>query len=433
MPQRPPRGPRAGSPTAKRPTGARQSDKSWTAEKRPVAKRPDGKPTRAATRASADAQFRAGPRPAAKSGGTRNAVEKSLEIAAKTLPALPGKSAGVQSIPVRPAEEGLRLDRWFKERFPALAFGHLQKLCRTGQIRVDGARAKTATRLSAGMTVRVPPLKDESEGGEDGGEAPAKPAVRRSDKDDRDAKDIRQMTIHEDRDVLVLNKPMGLAVQGGSGITRHVDGMLASLADAQGQKPRLVHRIDKDTAGVLVVAKTRLAASELARAFRSRYARKVYWALVPGVPRVRQGRISTYLARGEGDGPEGERMVVAEHGDDGASHALTYYAVVEQAAQKLSWLSLKPVTGRTHQLRAHCAHIGHPIVGDPKYFDIENWQLPGGVQNRLHLLARRLVLPLPSGDVLDVSAPLPPHMEQSWNLLGFDSGKYDPIVEAPEE
>ena len=241
------------------------------------------------------------------------------------------------------------------------------------------------------------------------------------------------MTIHEDRDVLVLNKPMGLAVQGGSGISRHLDGMLASLADRDGQKPRLVHRIDKDTAGVLVVAKSRLAASELARAFRSRYARKVYWALVPGVPRVKQGRISTYLARGEGEGPAGERMVIADHGDDGASHALTYYAVVEHAGQKLAWLSLKPVTGRTHQLRAHCAHIGHPIVGDPKYFDIENWQLPGGVQNRLHLLARRLVLPLPSGDVLDVSAPLPPHMEQSWNLLGFDTSKYDPIVEAPEE
>lgn len=408
MSARPPRGRKPASPKG-RPA--------------PAGRRSDGKPTRAASKAAASAAFRAPqkaparPRPAAAEAP-----------APKALPALPGKSAGVQSIPVREAEEGLRLDRWFKERFPALAFGHLQKLCRTGQIRVDGARAKTATRLSAGMTVRVPPLKDE--GDED---RPAAPAVRRPAKDDRDAKELRDMTIHEDRDVLVLNKPMGLAVQGGSGITRHVDGMLASLTDAQGQKPRLVHRIDKDTAGVLVVAKTRLAASELARAFRSRYARKVYWALVPGVPRVRQGRISTYLAKGEGDGPEGERMVVAEHGDDGASHALTYYAVVEHAAQKLSWLSLKPVTGRTHQLRAHCAHIGHPIVGDPKYFDIENWQLPGGVQNRLHLLARRLVLPLPSGDVLDVSAPLPPHMLQSWNLLGFDADRYDPIVEAPEE
>ena len=426
MSQNTPRGPRAGKGRAGPPAGKRPAG-----PKRPVSKRPDGKPTRAATRSAADAQFR---NPAAKPGPKpvrRTAVEKSLEMAARPLPALPGKSAGVQMIPVREAEEGLRLDRWFKERFPALAFGHLQKLCRTGQIRVDGARAKTATRLSAGMMVRVPPLKDES-GGEDD-EAPAKPAVRRPSNDDRDAKELREMTIHEDRDVLVLNKPMGLAVQGGSGITRHVDGMLAALTDRDGQKPRLVHRIDKDTAGVLVVAKTRLAASELARAFRSRYARKVYWALVPGVPRTKQGRISTYLAKGEGDGLAGEKMLVAEHGDDGASHALTYYAVVEQAAQKLSWLSLKPVTGRTHQLRAHCAHIGHPIVGDPKYFDIENWEMPGGLQNRLHLLARRLVLPLPSGDVLDVSAPLPPHMAQSWNLLGFDAERYDPIVDAPED
>lgn len=388
--------------------------------------RPDGRQTRAASKAAANAAFGSPAKPAPK---PRPAAEAPT-VVPKALPALPGKSAGVQSIPVREAEEGMRLDRWFKERFPALAFGHLQKLCRTGQIRVDGARAKTATRLSAGMTVRVPPLKQED--GEEG-DAPRTPAVRRSAADDRDAKELRQMTIHEDKDVLVLNKPFGLAVQGGSGTYRHVDGMLAALTGRDGQKPRLVHRIDKDTAGVLVVAKTRLAASELARAFRSRYARKVYWALVPGVPRVRQGRISTYLAKGEGEGPAGERMLVAEHGDDGASHALTYYAVVDQAAQKLAWLSLKPVTGRTHQLRAHCAHIGHPIVGDPKYFDIENWSLPGGLQNRLHLLARRLVLPLPSGDVLDVSAPLPPHMEQSWNLLGFDAARYDPIVDAPED
>lgn len=399
----------------------------------PVRTRPDGRPTRAASKAAANAAFRkpdATPKPGLKPRAVKQtAVEKSIAIAAKPLPALPGKAAGVQTIPVREAEEGMRLDRWFKERFPALAFGHLQKLCRTGQIRVDGGRVKTAARLSAGMNVRVPPLKDESEG-EDG---VAAPAVRAASSDDKDARAIKDMTIHETRDILVLNKPYGLAVQGGSGMTRHVDGMLAALTGRDGQKPRLVHRIDKDTAGVLVVAKTRLAASELAKAFRSRLTRKIYWALVPGVPRTRQGRISTYLAKGEGEGAEGERMRVAEHGDDGAAHALTYYAVVDQAAQKLSWLSLKPVTGRTHQLRAHCAHIGHPIVGDPKYFDIENWEFPGGLQNRLHLLARRLVLPLANGDILDVSAPLPPHMAQSWSVLGFDASDYDPIVDAPEE
>ncbi|HEV1999229.1 MAG TPA: pseudouridine synthase, partial [Xanthobacteraceae bacterium] len=161
-------------------------------------------------------------------------------------------------------------------------------------------------------------------------------------------------------------------------------------------------------------------------------ARKIYWALVRGVPRPRQGRISTFLAKG--GGPEGELMRIAEHGDKDASHAVTYYAVVDQAAQMLSWLSMKPVTGRTHQLRAHAAFIGHPIVGDEKYFNVENWELPGGLQNRLHLLARRLVIPHPRGaKPIDVTAPLPPHMRQTWSVLGFDDSQYDPIVDAPED
>jgi 23S rRNA pseudouridine955/2504/2580 synthase len=193
-----------------------------------------------------------------------------------------------------------------------------------------------------------------------------------------------------------------------------------------------VHRLDKDTAGCLVIAKTRFAASTMAKSFRARTTRKIYWALVAGVPRVKQGRVSTYLAK---EGDEGDsRMRVAKHGDEGASHALTYYAIVDTAAQKLAWLSLKPVTGRTHQLRAHAAHIGHPIVGDPKYFDIENWELPGGIQNKLHLLARRIVIAHPrTGKPIDITAPLPSHMQQSFNLLGFDTSRYDPIVEAPED
>jgi 23S rRNA pseudouridine955/2504/2580 synthase len=231
--------------------------------------------------------------------------------------------------------------------------------------------------------------------------------------------------------VLVLNKPMGLAVQGGSGTVRHLDGMLDVLRDARGQRPRLVHRLDKDTAGCLLVAKTRFAATALAKTFRSRSARKTYWALVAGVPKVQQGRISTYLAKEERE--EESVMRIARHGEKGASHAVTYYAVVETAGPLLSWLSLKPVTGRTHQLRAHMAHIDHPIVGDPKYFSIENRQLPGGMQNKLHLLARRIVVPHPRGGIIDVTAPLPPHMQQSWNLLGFDAARYDPIVDAPEE
>ncbi|HLL27917.1 MAG TPA: RluA family pseudouridine synthase [Xanthobacteraceae bacterium] len=327
-------------------------------------------------------------------------------------------------------EAGMRLDRWFRAHYPALAFGHLQKLLRTGQVRVDGARVKTNTRLAPGQRVRVPPLSKNSGGPQAG--LPGEATKDRERKKGGDAEFLKSITLYEDQEVLVLNKPMGLAVQGGSGTVRHVDGMLNALRGRDGQRPRLVHRLDKDTSGVLLVAKTRLAAAALAKTFRSRSARKIYWALVAGVPKPRQGRVSTYLAKG--GGPEGELMRIAKHGEKDASHAVTYYAVVDQAAQKLSWLSLKPVTGRTHQLRAHCQIIGHPIVGDPKYFEKENWELPGGLQNRLHLLARRLVIPHPSGKgTIDVTAPLPPHMQQSWSLLGFDAKQYDPIVEAPEE
>ncbi|MDI4664616.1 RluA family pseudouridine synthase [Xanthobacter autotrophicus] len=345
-------------------------------------------------------------------------------------------------------EAGMRLDRWFKVHFPDLSFGHLQKLVRTGQVRVDGGRVKTSSRLEPGQSVRIPPLGDEPQaappgnspagkvatgneppGGAAEGPAKPRPASAAKRKEDEDRAFLKSITLFEDKDVMVLNKPFGLAVQGGSGTYRHMDGILEVMRDKDGQKPRLVHRIDKDTSGCLLVAKTRLAASVLAKSFRSREARKVYWAVVPGVPKPKQGRISTYLARDEDE----EKMRVARHGEDEASHAITYYAVVDQAAQKMSWLSLKPVTGRTHQLRAHLAHIGHPIVGDPKYFDIENWELPGGLQNRLHLLARRLVIPHPRGQgVIDVSAPLPPHMAQSFAVLGFDASQYDPILEAPE-
>lgn len=354
-------------------------------------------------------------------------------------------------------EADMRLDRWFKLHYPDLSFGHLQKLVRTGQVRVDGGRVKTSSRLAAGQSVRVPPLGAESEGeltvGTDAqegheaagqsraggvpsrtsgmapGKAPAPGRPRAASRFDSDLDYLRSLILFEDRDVMVLNKPFGLAVQGGSGITRHVDGLLETMTGKDGQKPRLVHRIDKDTSGCLLIAKTRLAASVMAKSFRSREARKVYWALVPGVPKPRQGRISTYLARDE----EEERMRVARHGEDDASHAVTYYAVVDQAAQKVSWLSLKPVTGRTHQLRAHLAHIGHPILSDPKYFNIENWEMPGGLQKKLHLLARRIVIPHPRGEgVIDVSAPLPHHMAQSFAVLGFDASQYDPILEAPE-
>jgi len=327
----------------------------------------------------------------------------------------------VQNTAVTADESGMRLDRFLEARFPGLSFSHIQRVIRKGEVRVNGKRAQPKQRLEAGQTVRIPPLRLDQ----------PKPRAPGDEADQKTRDFLKSITLYEDADVLVLNKPMGLAVQGGSGTTRHLDGMLEVLRDARGQRPRLVHRLDKDTAGCLLVAKTRFAATALAKTFRSRSARKVYWALVAGVPKVPQGRISTFLAKEERE--EESFMRIARHGEKGASHAVTYYAVVETAGPLLAWLSLKPVTGRTHQLRAHMDHIGHPIVGDPKYFALENWQLPGGMQNRLHLLARRIAVPHPRGGVIDITAPLPPHMLQSWNLLGLDAKRYDPIEEAPAE
>lgn len=313
----------------------------------------------------------------------------------------------VETRTVERDEAGLRLDRWFKLHYPGLGFGHLQKLIRSGQVRVDGARAEASARLAAGQEIRIPPLAAADQ------RKTAPLALSKAG--DREL--LEAVTLYEDADVIVFNKPAGLAVQGGSGLTRHVDQMLEAFADRQGRKPRLVHRLDRETAGVLVVARTRSAAAFLGAAFKARESEKIYWAVVAGVPRPAEGRISTFLAREE----TAERVRVAKHGEPGADHAVSLYTVVDQAGQKVSWLAMRPITGRTHQLRAHAAHLGHPIIGDPKYFNVANWELPGGIQNRLHLLARRIVLPHPRGGVLDVTAPLPPHMQQTFAVLGFDA------------
>lgn len=328
----------------------------------------------------------------------------------------------VQNVVVTADENGMRVDRFLEARFAGLSFSHIQRIVRKGELRINGKRADSKDRLEEGQNVRIPPLKLD---------APKVGGGELSEAAQKTLDALKEMTLFEDADVMVLNKPAGLAVQGGSGTTRHVDMMLEVMRDAKGQKPRLVHRLDKDTAGCLLIAKTRFAATKLTGSFRERSARKIYWALVAGVPKPKQGRISTYLAKEENE--EDTIMRVANHGDEGASHAVTYYAVVETSAQKLAWVSLKPVTGRTHQLRAHMAHIDHAIVGDPKYFNKENWQLPGGIQKKLHLLARRIVIPHPRGGTIDVSAPLPPHMLQSWNLLGLEADRFDPIENAPEE
>jgi 23S rRNA pseudouridine955/2504/2580 synthase len=319
--------------------------------------------------------------------------------------------AGVEQIKVEAGEAGMRLDRWFKSHYPGLGFGHLQKLLRSGQVRIDGGRAKSDTRIEPGQMIRVPPLEVDRKGDA--------PLTQRTLRGVDDGEALKKMILFEDPMVFVFNKPSGLAVQGGSGVTRSVDSMLEALRNKKGEKPRLVHRLDRDTSGVLVVARTRLAAMKLAEAFRGRDAKKTYWALVKGLPRKREDKLSTWLVKDQT--PDGDKMRVAKHGEDGADHAVSYYRVVEQAGQTLAWLEMEPYTGRTHQLRVHAAHIGHPIIGDPKYFEADtNWDFPGGIQNRLHLHARRIVIPHPDKGVIDVTAPLPPHMRQSWRLLGFD-------------
>jgi 23S rRNA pseudouridine955/2504/2580 synthase len=367
--------------------------------------------------------FRSSAKPA------RFAAERGEQRRPAEQPAKPSKPAAepaalptkVQTVVVTADENNMRVDRFLEARFPGLSFSHIQRIVRKGELRVNGKRADSKDRLEEGQSVRIPPLRLDA----------PKLAASLSETGRKTFEALKAMILFEDDDVLVLNKPAGLAVQGGSGTTRHVDQMLEVMRDAKGQKPRLVHRLDKETSGCLLVAKTRFAATHLTGAFRHRSARKIYWALVVGVPKPKQGRISTYLAKEESE--EDSIMRIAAHGDEGASHAVTYYAVVETAGSKLAWVSLKPVTGRTHQLRAHMAHIDHAIIGDPKYFNKENWEFPGGLQNRLHLLARRIVIPHPRGGVIDVSAPLPPHMQQSWNLLGFDASRFDPIENAPEE
>jgi 23S rRNA pseudouridine955/2504/2580 synthase len=321
--------------------------------------------------------------------------------------------AGVEQITVEQGEAGMRLDRWFKTHFPGLGFGPLQKLLRSGQVRVDGGRVKAETRLEPGQVVRIPPLAVDRKGDET--------VTAKTMRGQDDEVVLRKMMIYEDESVFVFNKPSGLAVQGGSGVVRHVDDMLEAFRNKKGEKPRLVHRLDRDTSGVLVVARSRLAAMKLAEAFRGRDAKKTYWALVKGVPKKHEDRISTWLLK-EQTPLDGDRMRVAKHGEKGSDHAVTNYRVIEQGGQRLSWLEMEPYTGRTHQLRVHALHLGCPIIGDPKYFEADvNWDFPGGMQNRLHLHARRIVIPHPSGKgVIDVTASMPPHMRQSWNLLGFD-------------
>jgi len=326
----------------------------------------------------------------------------------------------VESIKVSESESDMRLDRWFRVHFPDVGYTYLQKLLRSGQVRVNSKRAQANDRLEAGSEIRVPavvrlPKKEATASG-------VRPALGVS-KGDRDA--IERMILFEDEHVLVLNKPFGLAVQGGTGTKKHIDGMLEGMADRfGGERPRLVHRLDRDTTGVLLVAKTREAAAKLGRIFQTRSAAKTYWALVKGVPKPPQGKVEAALVKASG--PEGDRVRKALPGEqDKAMHATTHYSVIDRAAHKAAWVSLKPVTGRQHQLRAHMHLIGHPIVGDNKYGG-DVYMPAENIEKKLHLHARRLVIPHPkTGAKIDVSAPLPEHMAESWEVFGFDVGKFE--------
>ena len=330
-----------------------------------------------------------------------------------------GDNPAVGSKTVDADEAGMRLDRWFKLHYSGLAFGQLQKLLRSGQIRINGGRVKSDTRIATGQTVRIPPMltRMDAENTQQSGQNTGKHLTTNTIRDRHDVDVLRAMMLFEDDKVFVFNKPAGLAVQGGSGLNRHVDKMLESMRSQKGEKPRLVHRLDRDTSGVLVVAKTRGAAQALTKSFRHRNTKKTYWAIVKGVPRKKEGGISQYMVKEHT--PDGDRMRIARHGERGADHSQSNYRVIEKSGTNLCWMELQPITGRTHQLRVHTAFLGHPILGDSKYFNIENWALPGGIQNRLHLHARNIEIPHPERGIINITAPLPQHMLQTFNLLGF--------------
>jgi 23S rRNA pseudouridine955/2504/2580 synthase len=316
--------------------------------------------------------------------------------------------AEVKLLTVGVGEDDVRLDRWLRRRWPQLTQVQIHKLARSGQLRVDGARVKADTRLAAGMQVRVPPLPDPPPKGE------------RDTLSDRDAVFAKRLVLYEDEEVLVLNKPAGLAVQGGTKTSQHIDRLLSAWGEGL-DRPRLTHRLDRDTSGVLILGKTPNAAARLSGAFARRRAEKTYWAIVAGKPDPAEGIIDMHLVKtGVGDR---EMVIQADPKDPRADVAETEYVTISRAGPRAAWLALRPHTGRTHQLRAHLLAIGHPILGDPKYKTEASAQVSGDLKLQLH--ARRLVIPHPSRGTLSIDAPISPELKAGFAKFGFSADEAD--------
>ncbi len=316
-------------------------------------------------------------------------------------------------------DHGIRLDRWFKRHMPEVSFNLVSRWARTGQLRLSGKRAATGERLEAGQEIRLPPAAAVPE-------RSARPQPERVALTGEEVELVRGMVIHDDESSFVINKPPGLATQGGTKTNQHLDRLLDGLADAAGNRPKLVHRLDKDTSGAILVAKNARSAGHFAKVFATRGVRKVYWALIVGLPVGDDGTIEAPLAKQPGTG--GEKM----HVDwEAGLAAKTRWRVIDRAGNRAAWVELQPLTGRTHQLRAHMAALGHPIVGDAKYGGPEAF-LTGGVSRKLHLHARRLKIDAPGGGKIDVTADLPPHFAESLTMLGFETKSGDAPAPPPK-
>lgn len=319
--------------------------------------------------------------------------------------------AEAQTFIVAEDDDGIRLDRWFKRHKPAVSFMTVAKWARTGQLRLNGKRAAPGDRIETGQEIRIPPLEVQPQ-------LAQRPQPRREQLTSDEVDFARSLVIFQSKDAFVLNKPPGLATQGGTKTRDHLDRLLDGLAE-EGSRPKLVHRLDKDTSGAILVARSARSAAFFSKAFSGRTARKIYWALIVGVPSADEGLIDAPLAKQPGTG--GEKMHIDE---ENGLPAKTRWRVIDRAGNRAAWVELQPLTGRTHQLRAHMAAINHPILGDGKYGGQDAF-LTGGLSRKLHLHARRLRIDSPEGGALDVTAELPEHFRQSLETLGFEAAAGD--------